>query len=663
MTFLSDKQRQTLATICDTLVPELPAENSPADPILTFAPVKLGLVERLEEAYERITSADEKRDLRLLLNAFEVGIFNGITSGKWRAFSQLPLAEREALLERWADSPYFIQRKAFQSLKRLALFMAYTNMPDDQPHPVWEQIQYPGAPGGDATAPREITPLEIRDNTTLETDVLVIGSGAGGGVVAGELSEAGYDVIVAEKGGYYNEADFDGNELTGNENLYEKYGALASDDTSIMILAGSTLGGGTTVNWSASFRTPDHVLREWKNTYGFTGATSDDFQRSLDAVSQRMNINTDESHLNGNNRVFEEGCKNIGYHVDVIPRNVKGCEDCGFCNYGCSFGAKQSTLKTYLKDAHERGTRIMVRANVRRIMHEGGKVKGAVVDVEGADGRVHTLTIRAKRVVVSAGSIHTPALLMRSGLTNPNIGKNLKLHPVTAIYGVFPEPIHTWHGPPMTRISKEFSDLDNGYGVALEVAPTHPGLFALAFPWQNARQHKELIAHMPYMANVIVITRDYYGGSISTDKFGNPVIHYRLHDYDKKHLMTGVLAALRVHQAAGAKRIFSPHNDVLVYDNEDARGVSSFERYLTQVEERGLEPNAFPLFSAHQMASARIAGTPAQGALKPTGESWEIEGLYVADGSAMPTSSGVNPMVTILGLAHYIAQHVKGSLN
>lgn len=659
MTFLNEKQRQTLAIICDTLVPELPPEDSPADPILTYTPARMGLVNRLEEAYERITDDAQKRDLKLILSAFEVGIFNGITAGRWRSFSALPIAEREALLQKWADSPYFIQRKTFQSLKRLALFFAYTSLPDDAPHPLWDALQYP-APPRNPNTPRDITPFAIRDNTTLETDVLIVGSGAGGGVVAGELTASGYDVIIAEKGAYHAEADFEGNEVTANEKLYEKYGALASEDTSIMILAGSTLGGGTTVNWSASFRTPDHVLREWRNTYGFEGALSDHYQHSLDAVSQRINVNTDESPANPNNRVFEQGCQAVGYHVDVIPRNVKGCEDCGFCGFGCSFGAKQGTLKTYLKDAHERGARILVNADVRRIMHQDGKVSGATLDVIGEDGRTHTLTVRAKRVVVSAGSIHTPALLMRSGLQNQNIGKHLKLHPTTAVYGIFPQPIHTWHGAPLTRVSKQFSDLDKGYGVTLEVAPTHPGLYALAFPWQNARQHKELIAHMPNMANIITITRDYHGGHIAIDRRGQPRVHYRLHDYDANHLMQGILGALRVHQSAGARRIFSPHNAVEVYDNENP--TESFERYLARVADRGLAPNAFPLFSAHQMSSCRIAGTPTQGALDPTGQTWEVKGLYVADGSALPTASGVNPMLTIMAVAHHIAQHVKASL-
>ena len=298
----------------------------------------------------------------------------------------MSITEREAILASWAKSRFELRRKAFQGIKRLALFIAYSNQPEKEKHPAWEAFNYPGAPGG-GTEDRKITPYEINNNKTLTCDVLVIGSGAGGGVVAGELSAAGYDVMVVEKGDYYAEKDFDGNELNATETMLEKFGSLTTHDTSMVVLAGKLLGGGTTINWSASFRTPDHVLSEWANEYGVTDANTDVWQNSLDAVWTRSNVNCDESHLNGNNTVLERGLKKLGYHVDTIPRNVKGCEDCGFCNYGCSFGAKQSTLKTYLQDAYERGSRIVVRATVKRVMHENGVAKGAIVEAEDKNGQ------------------------------------------------------------------------------------------------------------------------------------------------------------------------------------------------------------------------------------------------------------------------------------
>jgi choline dehydrogenase-like flavoprotein len=660
MAFLTDTERATLTAICDTLIPALEGDS----PAMQYSAADSNVAERVEEAFEATLSQEQRDEIQTLLKAFDVGAFNAMFSGRWQAFRKMPRHQRERLLADWGRSRLKLRRKAFQAFKRLVLFLGYANLPEADTHPVWQTIDYPGPPGASETIERTITPTPITDNRTLTCDVLVVGSGAGGGVVAAELAAAGYDVIVAEKGGYFAEADFHGNERQASEDLFEQNAALTNATTDMMILAGATLGGGTTVNWNASFRTPQHVLREWANTYGISEALSDTWQHSLDAVSQRLHVTCDESHLNANNRVFSQGLDALGYHQDVIPRNVSGCEDCGFCNYGCRYGAKQGTLKTYLQDAYDDGARILVNAEVKRVMHEAGNVTGAIVEAQDShdESHVHLLTIRATSVVVAAGTIHTPAVLKRSGLDNAHIGRNLHLHPTAVIFSLFDEPIRTWEGVPMSRVSKQFSDLDgNGYGVALEVAPSHPGLIAATFPWVSAAQHRQLVIRMNRMANIIALTRDYYGGHVEVTPSGKPVLHYQLHPHDKQHMQRGILEALKVHYAAGACEVYAPHNNPLRFHREE--GDSAFVRFLRKVEDCGIEPNALPLFSAHQMSSARMAGSPRQGVLKPNGETWEIRRLFVADGSAMPTATGVNPMLSIMGTAHVIAQHIKAALN
>jgi choline dehydrogenase-like flavoprotein len=162
-----------------------------------------------------------------------------------------------------------------------------------------------------------------------------------------------------------------------------------------------------------------------------------------------------------------------------------------------------------------------------------------------------------------------------------------------------------------------------------------------------------------HMANIIVLTRDYYGGRVTTDRAGNPVLHYRLHRYDARHLMKGLLEALRVHRAAGALEVSAPHNAHLAFNSQRDK---DFEGFLEEVQGRGFKPNAYALFSAHQMSSCRIGGNTALGAVDPTGETYEVKNLFVADGSVLPTASGVNPMVTIMGTAHYLAQQMKSKL-
>lgn len=641
-------ERTALKWVCDTFVPALEAEGDDDAHLFRLCASDLRLTEQLEQIIEQVASEDDKRLLRLFLRLIEIGAFNGLTTGHWGAFSRLDLEQRSSVLHAWGSSRFPIARRTFQSLKRLTLAVFYALMPDDQPNPTWAALCYDDPPGKAAESARAITPLKITGPTMLDTDVLIIGSGAGGGVMAGELSAAGLDVIVAEKGGYFAEADYHGREYASSEQMYEKRALLTTADQSISLLAGSTLGGGTTVNWTTSLRPPEMVLREWQDEYGFDGATSAEFQRSLDAVSQRLHINTDESAPNTLNAHLENGCRQLGYDVTVIPRNVKGCEDCGFCGYGCPFGAKQGTLKTYLQDAHQRGARILVQAQADRILIEHGTAQGAQLTVTDADGRSHPVTVRARIVIAAAGAVHTPALLRRSGLSNAHIGANLHLHPATVIFSQFPEPVWGWRGAAQTRLSQHFADLDGrGYGVRLETAPIHPGLAASAFPWQSGAAHKRHMQRIAHYANIIVLTRDRYSGRVTTDKYGQPVLHYRLHAYDANHMRHGLIEAVRIHQAAGAHTIHGPH-----------QGMSS-DDLLRQLQNAPFAPNTLGLFSAHQMSSARIGGSSALGAVKPDGETYEVRGLFVADASVLPTATGVNPMLTIMGTAHYLAQGIK----
>jgi choline dehydrogenase-like flavoprotein len=252
-------------------------------------------------------------------------------------------------------------------------------------------------------------------------------------------------------------------------------------------------------------------------------------------------------------------------------------------------------------------------------------------------------------------------------LGNTNIGTNLHLHPVTVTYGLFDEAVTPWQGPPMSRLSKQFANLDGrGYGVRLETAPVHAGIAASSLAWESGRAHKRLLQRIGHMANIIVLTRDYHGGRVTVDKHGEPILHYQLHPYDARHLMRGLIEAMRVHRASGAKEVSSPHNRQMVYRDTGSDSLkersSHFETFLGEVEARGFQPNAYMLFSAHQMSSCRIGGDSSLGAVDPSGETYEVRNLFVADGSVLPTASGVNPMVTIMGTAHYLAQQIKARL-
>lgn len=649
----SERELSTLAALCDTLIPALNVQDDPHG-FYQRAASDLAMAPRLADLLPQVTEPGLVRQLRWFLRAIEIPLVNLLLSGQDKAFGAMSLEERTALLVSWETSKLNLQRKTFQSLKRLTLMLFYSLTENQTPNPNWAAIGYSGPlPQDPKPVSNPIRPLEITEDTILYTDVVVIGSGAGGGVVAGELSAAGLDVVVLEKGGYYAEADFTGDELSSTERMFENKGVLTTSDLSLAILAGSTLGGGTTINWAGSLRTPDYVLREWEAEYGVTSLG--DYEVAMDAVSARIHVNTDHSQANPQNAALEAGAQGLGLSCKVFPRNVQNCDDCGFCNFGCQHGAKQSTLRTYLQDAFERGTRVVVRATVERVLIEYGQAVGVLATVVDSEGRPHTLTVKADKVVVAAGSLHTPVVLMRSGLANHHIGRNLHLHPTTVIYGIYNEAVRGWSGPMMSRYVDSFKNLDGqGYGVTLETAPIHPGIGALTLSWASGLQHKQVMAQLDHLANIIIITRDQSSGQITLNRRQQPVIHYTLTNDDTRHMMRGLIEALRIQAAAGARQIGAPFALPLVW-----RDGEPWESYLDKVSRQSLTPNSFALFSAHQMSSCRMAGSSARGAVDPSGETFEVKNLYVADASILPTASGVNPMLTIMAMAHRVAGHIQ----
>src|SRR3989442_13742242 len=338
----------------------------------------------------------DRAELDLLLRLFESRVVNFLLSGTPRPFTSMSAPERERYLRRWATSRIPQRRKAFQALKRLTTVTHYTTPGAGR------AIGYPGPLGVPPNTPKPIRPLTIRGDTTLVCDVVVVGSGAGGGVVAAELAGSGKDVIALEKGGYRNEADFTHQEGEALETMYDAGGLLATRDLGLVVLQGSTLGGGTVINYTTSFRTPDAVRREWAREHGLPHFESDEFTRALDAVARRLGVNTDHARPSGRDQVLIRGLEQLQWHHGLLPRDVRGCSQddaCGYCGMGCRRGAKQSTLITYLQDAAAQGARIVVGCDVRRVVIERGGASG----IE-ARGGSHALRVRAKTVVGAAGA-------------------------------------------------------------------------------------------------------------------------------------------------------------------------------------------------------------------------------------------------------------------
>ena len=622
---VSARQRRSLAAIVDTFAPGLDG-LPPAS--------ALGVHDLILEALERHARPAERRQLLRLLGLWEV-----VSPG----FAAKSLTEREQVLRSWRDSGSARRRTAYKVLRKGTL-SHYFGLPREPR----ADLGYPGRMSVEPAAP-PFEPLHPTHDLELDCDVCVVGSGAGGGTAAGVLATAGLDVVVLEAGG---PARVCTEELDALRELYLDGATSATEDQAVDFLAGGCLGGGTWVNWTTSLRPPDHVREEWAR-FGIAG---DALERSLDAVSERLDVNEEQSKPSGRDRVLERGLRALGWHVATQPRNTRGCDQgpvCGYCGFGCALGAKRSAVETWLADAAGAGARVLVGTRVERVVVTRGSATG--VDARAGDA---TVRVRARAVVVACGAVHTPALLARSGLANTSIGRNLHMHPVTLVAGEFDEEIAPWHGSLQSRYSEQHARLDGGYGVRYETAPVHPGLFGAALPWAGARESLELARRYPQLVPVFPLVRDRDAGEIAVDPAGRPVVRYRLSRYDLRHLRAGFSGAARILEAAGARRIVSTHANPVVWE----RGRGGIGRFLAEADMRGWEPNRVLYASAHLLGTARMAPSPAAGACDPTGETWEVANLVVCDGSLLPSASGVNPMLTIAALAHLNASALAARL-
>lgn len=660
---LSTTERATLEAVCDALVPALAADADDTALLFALNGSAVGLAWAVEQA---IGAHDDEaqRQLRRLLRMLEHPLTMRVLARRGQPFSALPQPDRERALLALATNPASQLRSGFQALKRLATFLFYSMTDEDGTNPTWPVIGY--TPSSNPPAPESRLVLtSVTEQTTLEYDVCVIGSGAGGGVVAGELAATGKRVLVLEAGGGYQPPSFDQHELVGMQRLYLDGGMTATRDLSIAILAGGALGGGTTVNWQSSFRLPDAVREEWAAASGCRFFAEESFTASLDAVSARLHVSRDESIVNANNEALRRGCAELGYHWSVIPRNASGCdpEQCGHCVFGCRHGGKQSTPRTYLYDAQRNGnTTIIAGCRVDQISIVNGRVRGVeAIATDPQTGQEYTVTVQAPVVVVAAGAIHSPTLLIRSGVTLPALGQNLFLHPTSGVAGTYDDRIESWYGPPQTIVCDHFADLEGGYGLRVETAPAHPGLLAMSVPWFGARDHRRRMQQAAHMASLIVLVRDRNSGRVRLNQHGQPMIEYRPGKQEQTLLKRGIADAARIHLAAGAREILTLHTRAHQLQRTADVTDEQIDAFCQRLGRAAIDRNWSLLYSAHQMGTCRM-GTDARSAVcNPDGEVFGVQGLFVADASAFPLSSGVNPMLTVMALAHHTAQRIKAT--
>ena len=494
---------------------------------------------------------------------------------------------------------------------------------------------------------------QFTQDQQFDADIVIIGSGAGGGIAAEQLAQAGFKVLLLEEGAYYTRDDFVMEERWAYPNLYQEGAARKTRDQAIGILQGRTVGGSTTVNWTTSIRTPEPTLDYWQSEFGLTFKADNDLAPYFAKAEQRLNIHQWPVPPNANNAKLQHGCEALGWQYTVIKRNVNGCANLGYCGMGCPINAKQSMLVSTIPAAMALGTTLISRISVRQLHWQGDVVTSlTAVPVDSffqprQDIRVR---IRAKHYIVAAGAIGSPALLMRSEVPNPSgrLGKHTYLHPTVISGALFSDEINGHSGAPQSIYSDQFvwpSDSEHA-GFKLEVPPLHPVLMATKLTG-HGEAHAALMQQFNNLQVTIALLRDGFhpqsqGGTVQLDSAHQPLLDYPITDYLWQGMRQALLAMAELQFAAGAEQVLPIHHDATLYRrwNEAKAAIQSLPmQKLRQT-----------VVSAHVMGGCNMSAEPTKGVVDINGRHHQLRNLSVFDGSILPTSLGANPQLTIYAL-------------
>jgi choline dehydrogenase-like flavoprotein len=488
----------------------------------------------------------------------------------------------------------------------------------------------------------------------IECDVVIVGSGAGGGTAAEILTAAGLNVVMIEEGPFKSSTDFRMRERDAYPQLYQESAGRQTKDKGIVILQGRAVGGSTTVNWTSSFRTPPTTLAHWQRVWGLKDYSVADMLPWFQKMEERLSITPWAVAPNENNDILKRGCDKLGIPAAAIKRNVKGCWNLGYCGMGCPTNAKQSMLVTTIPTALDHGLSLIHSTRVERLANRYGRITSLVaigMDREGVAIGKYKIRVTAKHYILAGGAINNPALMLRSKLPDPHatLGKRTFLHPSPVSAAIMDGKVEGYSGAPQTIYSDHFLDtqpVDDVIGYKLEAPPIHPILAGITLQGFGD-DHAMWMKRLPNMHVAIALMRDGFhdgsiGGNVNIRADGNPVLDYKITDYVWHGVRRSLLVMAEIQFAAGAKIVMPLH--------EDSKPMRSWIEAKKFIEALPMETLRTRIASAHVMGGCAMGADVRMSVTRGDGRHYQLENLWVFDGSAFPTSIGANPQLSIYGM-------------
>ena len=487
------------------------------------------------------------------------------------------------------------------------------------------------------------------EDLELECEVVVIGSGAGGAACAYELARNGRAVVLLEEGDFHRRSSFNGKPAEMTRKLFRDQGmTLALGNVGIPVWAGRAVGGSTVINSGTCYRAPERIFKKWRDELGleeFSSSSMDPYYAKVEAMLQVAPARDDLT--GGIGRVIGRGAEKLGMSHHPLNRNAPDCDGQGVCCFGCPTGAKRSTDVSYVPEALKRGAVLVTAACAETFDVANGRARG----VRGSLGKNRQFHIKAQAVVVAGGALMTPVILKRAGLLKktPFLGKNLSIHPASKVMAMFDEHVDMTNGIPQGYAVDEFQE----DGIMFEGASMPLELTAVGVPWVGDR-FTGMMEKFRHVATFGFMIEDTSRGTVRPGLGHSPLITYDMNRADAQKMGRATAILCEIFLAAGAKRV-AP----MLPGFDEVRTASD----IAALRAHAFRGNEFEVTAYHPLGTARIGVDPRTSVCGPDHETHEIEGLYVADGSSVPSALGVNPQMTIMAMALRCADVIDARLS